>query len=164
MQPCPRQVNEATMASQLAHQSHWEANGTCSYCGSISPDMLFKAIEDGCELGPTDKSYKVYVSLPEPGAGKPWIYSTANYEFKPGIGQITKAMFDQTDMPKAWKSTYVGQYGQLEPKGSIWHAKFYFQHFTEDECQRFIDLYNQKKMKIGYPGHFYRFPFFMVAK
>ena len=33
----------------------------CSYCGSISPESFFAAIEAGKELGPTDKNYKVYV-------------------------------------------------------------------------------------------------------
>ena len=46
------------------------------------------------------------------------------------------------------------------------HKKFYFQHLSKAEQDRFIDLYNQKKMKIGFPGHFYSRPFFCspVAK
>lgn len=43
-------------------QDHWRHDGTCSYCGSISPDRLFAALDAGAELGPTDKNYKVYVS------------------------------------------------------------------------------------------------------
>ena len=39
--------------------------------------------------------------------------------------------------------------------------KFYFRHFSDEDMTRFIELYNSKKMKIGYPGHFYRAPFFM---
>lgn len=35
---------------------------TCSYCGSLHPDDLFALITIGLELGPTDKSYKMYVS------------------------------------------------------------------------------------------------------
>ena len=33
----------------------------CSFCGSISPDEVFKAIDDEVNLSPTDKDYKVYV-------------------------------------------------------------------------------------------------------
>lgn len=89
---------------------HWrpprdgERYRTCSYCGSMHPDDLFTEIENGHELGPTDKNYKVYVG----GRGK-----------------------------------------------------FYFQHLDSDQQQRFIDLLNAGKMKIGMPGHFYSMPFFM---
>jgi hypothetical protein len=39
-------------------------------------------------------------------------------------------------------------------------AKFYFQHLDEAGRDRFIELFNSKKMTIGYPGHFYSLPFF----
>ena len=40
------------------------------YCGSLSPDQLFQAIEDGC-IGPTDKNYKVFEGGgSDAGAGK----------------------------------------------------------------------------------------------
>ena len=45
----------------LAGPDYWRFNGTCSHCGSLSPDQLFKALEDGCEIGPTYKSYKIYI-------------------------------------------------------------------------------------------------------
>jgi len=43
---------------------------SCSYCGSISPDDLFAAIDSGAELGPTDKNYKVYVKTEDRPYGK----------------------------------------------------------------------------------------------
>ncbi len=39
-------------------------------------------------------------------------------------------------------------------------TKFYFQHFSQEDKQRFIQMLNDGKMKIGYPGYFYRLPFF----
>ncbi|MCW2758043.1 MAG: hypothetical protein JWO46_1789 [Nocardioidaceae bacterium] len=33
----------------------------CSYCGSMSPDDFMEAVRTGVEIGPTDKSYKLYV-------------------------------------------------------------------------------------------------------
>jgi hypothetical protein len=40
----------------------WRSDDTCSHCGSMNPDILMKRLEAGnIELGPTDKSYKVYV-------------------------------------------------------------------------------------------------------
>ena len=40
----------------LPKEDKWRGDGTCSYCGSISPEQLFKAIADGAEIGPTDKA------------------------------------------------------------------------------------------------------------
>lgn len=40
----------------------WREDDTCSYCGSLNPDILMARMEAGdIEIGPTDKSYKVYV-------------------------------------------------------------------------------------------------------
>jgi hypothetical protein len=39
----------------------------CSYCGSMSPDDFMQAVREGTEIGPTDKSYKLYVGT---GHGK----------------------------------------------------------------------------------------------
>lgn len=46
-------------------EDYWRKDGTCSYCGSISPEALFEAVAAGARLTPTDKNYKVYVDLPE---------------------------------------------------------------------------------------------------
>lgn len=41
------------------------------------------------------------------------------------------------------------------------YPKFYFQHLSEERMKDFINLLNQKKLKIGYPGYFYNLPFFI---
>lgn len=33
----------------------------CSWCGSMPPDDFMEAVRAGIEIGPTDKSYKLYV-------------------------------------------------------------------------------------------------------
>jgi len=38
--------------------------------------------------------------------------------------------------------------------------KAYFQHFSQSHADRFIGLYNAKKMRIAEPGYFYVRPFF----
>jgi hypothetical protein len=38
--------------------------------------------------------------------------------------------------------------------------KFYFQHLSFGQELEFIELYNTRTLKIGYPGHFYVLPFF----
>lgn len=45
----------------------------------------------------------------------------------------------------------------MTPSGQ---KKFYFQHLSHDDQAKFIELLNNKTMKIGYPGHFYTMPFF----
>lgn len=40
--------------------------------------------------------------------------------------------------------------------------KYYYQHFTEPDMHRFVDLYNKKQMRLDSPGYFYVLPFFMA--
>lgn len=40
------------------------------------------------------------------------------------------------------------------------HSKFYFQHLSDDQMKRYIELHNDKKIKYGYPGYLYVQPFF----
>ena len=58
---CGRRMERYPYAKSLAGPDYWRMDGTCNHCGSLSPDQLFQAIEDGCEIGPTDKNYKVYI-------------------------------------------------------------------------------------------------------
>lgn len=85
-----------------------EKSRSCNYCGSMHPGDLFEAIEQGVEIIPTDKNYKIYV-------------------------------------------------------GESGGRKFYFQHFDEEQGKKFIELYNARKIKIGYPGYFYVTPFFCTV-
>lgn len=104
---CGRRNDMVAFGGDEKNADYWRPDGGCSYCGSMSPEEFFKAVEAGAEVGPTDKNYKAYVR----GAG----------------------------------------HG---------HAKFYFQHLSDADKTRFIELFNTKKMKIGMPGHFYTTPFF----
>jgi hypothetical protein len=40
-------------------------------------------------------------------------------------------------------------------------SKFYYVHLSKEQKIEFIDLYNNRTMKIGMPGNFYNFPYFM---
>ena len=115
---CPRRVQEFgdTSRFKVPQTDEWREDRTCSWCGSMSPEYFFEAIEAGCKITPTDKNYKVYVD------GIINVFSVPNNN----------------------------------------HSKFYFQHFIKEQCIKFIDLYNNSKIKIGYPGHFYVNPFFML--
>ena len=119
---CPRRVQEFgdTSRFKVPQTDEWREDRTCSWCGSMSPELLFEFIEAGFEIGPTDKNYKIYI-------------------------RHTK----ETD-----KTIQL-------PRGA---PKFYFQHFSKEQCIKFINLYNDGLMKIGYPGHFYVHPFFMTIE
>lgn len=40
--------------------------------------------------------------------------------------------------------------------------KFYFQHLSEEQMIRFVELSNARELKLSIPGHFYVRPFFMA--
>lgn len=60
MSKCPLQRN-ATMEVQRRHVQRWRKEGTCSYCGSLHPDVFMQALKDGAILEPTTKGYKAYL-------------------------------------------------------------------------------------------------------
>lgn len=53
-----------------------------------------------------------------------------------------------------------GHWVKVEPRMATTHAKFYFQHLSPEQRTRFVELINERKMKVGMPGHFYVLPFF----
>lgn len=155
------------MASQRAHVSHWREDGTCSYCGSLSPEQFFAAIEAGAELGPTDKNYKVYVHRAHPLVGRPCIDGGANFP-QTGAGWVQVSAETRPTLPaidpqgRPASVLKDGEWVHVGACSATTHDKFYFQHLSEDERKRFVELMNAKTLSIGYPGHFYRLPFFVV--
>ncbi|EPR09880.1 hypothetical protein M527_07070 [Sphingobium indicum IP26] len=71
---CPRGPGaDSPFNAPFNGEATWQEDRTCSYCGSLHPDVLFEQIEKGAQFGPTDKSHKVYVHLIDHvvrGAGK----------------------------------------------------------------------------------------------
>lgn len=74
---CPRAVldngggPDSPFEAPYNGEMTWSDEGRCSYCGSMSEEAFFKAIEDGVAITPTDKNYKVYVDVPfATGIGK----------------------------------------------------------------------------------------------
>lgn len=63
---CPRRIADGR--GGVEDEDTWRdtggiigQKGACSYCGSMHPEDFMDAARDGKEIGPTDKSYKVYV-------------------------------------------------------------------------------------------------------
>lgn len=143
---CPRAVEngggpDSPFKPPFNGEATWREDGTCSYCGSLSGDTFMARLEAGdVEVIPTDKSYKAY------------------------LRNISGETFKQTyrDCPK--DATCAGP-----DDCTHWvtrdhdQPKFYFQHLSGEQKDRFIALHNEKRMKFAVPGHFYVRPFFCQA-
>jgi hypothetical protein len=131
------------------------SDDTCQYCGSLNPDTLIARLEAGdVLLGSTDKNYKVYV---ENNGGAPFKQS-----FR--------------DCPKDKKMTGFGgnEYFVSSCDGgpdacTHWvtretsETKFYFPHLSDEQRTRFIELFNEKRIKFSGGYGFYVMPFFCRA-
>ena len=138
---CPRRQEGPF---KLSENDQYTDDDTCSYCGSLNPDTLMARLELGdIELGPTDKNYKIYVENKE-GPKFKRSYRQGCDMGKPG---------SKCTGPEDCIHRFTEERD---------HSKFYFQHLSEDQMKRFIDLLNDKKIKIGYPGYFYVRPFFVA--
>lgn len=136
---CPRRSESPFKA--IVEGDHWQGDDTCSYCGSLNPETLMARIEKGdIELGSTDKSYKVYVK--NKGGAKFPIWHTRTC---PDV--MTCDSKTCTHWTKDERDT----------------TKFYFQHLDLTQQERFVTLYNEKKLPFGPSEGFYVLPFFMKA-
>lgn len=126
-------------------------DSTCSYCGSFNPDTLMARIEAGdVEIGPTDKGYKAYVRNIGGEAFKQTYRQCPPEERKIVDGKEVTTRCAGPDTCTHWVTREREE------------TKFYFQHLSVDQKKRFVELLNEKKIQIGYPGHFYVRPFFIA--
>lgn len=160
---CPR--SDEVPATFRTQPTFWHEGEVCSFCGSMHPDVLMEHIEAGtATIDPTDKNYKIYVHTANPRVGKRRIVSFANH--KPdgdGWFQLTEELLAQYRAEGAChpSSGMVGDYVQFSNEPATTQSKFYFQHLSSDQQKRFVELLNEKKIKLNTPGFFYRLPFFI---
>lgn len=110
---------------------------TCSYCGSLNPATFMTRLEGGdIQLDPTDKNYKVYVN------------NRGGESFK------------MTYRPDPKDGTPSSEWPWVTEARD--HTKFYFQHLTREQQQRFVDLLNEKRIDFGRSTGFYVRPFFIA--
>lgn len=162
--PCPRQA-EATMQTQLDHATTWRLERglrTCSYCGSMHPDEFMAAVEAGARVTPTDKNYKVYIDVPESEPDQMTV--TTSISWVPTADEIARGVYQKftRDLVRrhGLPERYTDRWGRMTPRGDNRHMKHYFQHLSDEQRTRFVELMNAGTMTIAMPGHFYTLPFF----
>lgn len=144
--------------------AYWQADRTCSYCGSLHPQDFLDAAAAGAEITPTDKSYKAYIDLPQEDPDRLRVVSSTWSTTRPGDTwqEATPELCEKHNW-QPWGSAHQPgdlMWVQLMPQGPVRNAKFYFQHLDQAGQDRFIALHNEQKMKLAFPGHFYARPFF----
>jgi hypothetical protein len=129
----------------------------CSYCGSLPADMFMEQVRSGAETGPTDKSYKLYLEVPSPGAGTLRVLSSSNSSngglrpYKELTRREKKAVKEHAG-PRDTKRDYKNHFWGLTTWGQTTEAKFYTHHLTEDQGWEFHRLWLEGKINWGYPG------------
>jgi hypothetical protein len=119
-------------------------DNSCTFCGSLNPDVFMARLEKGdVSLTPTDKSYKVYIR------------NEGGEQFKQSFRDCYSQSPDRKptcagpdDCPH-WVTREIGD------------TKFYFEHLSPEQQLRFLALLNERKLRLNYPGFFYRLPFFL---
>lgn len=133
---------------------------SCSYCGSLHPDRFMELVREGWIVGPTDKSYKVYLNAPVTDDDR----ERAKARWAAGAtGQaVRKTLAAEGVGADAIESRISKYWSEHEEPYLTGHpsAKFYFQHLSVEQQHEFIELHNSKAMVIGHPGRFYVPPFF----
>ena len=174
-QTCPRRLSDWGPWERTEGLDSWttghglrgqdEVGLSCSFCGSLHPDRFMQLVRDGWIVGPTDKGYKAYLESPltdEQKAAKRdrWMeldaIARAIRELGEKDGKTAERI--QADLDDEWQRQ---ESGWLHGDQS---AKFYYQHLSTEQRAEFIALYSDGQMKVGYPGHFYRLPFFCKTR
>jgi len=131
---------------------------SCSYCGSLNPEKFMELVEQGWWVDPTDKSYKAYLARPLDEAQiaeerEQWMTRASMSPAR------MAACAEHADDVQAAIEHEWEQMAAARGHGDA-VAKFYYQHLSSAQMDRFIELVNSKQMKIGMPGHFYVLPYF----
>jgi hypothetical protein len=166
---CPRRLENPGQWRNIGEQDLWEfdrglagqdgVGPSCSYCGSLAPDRFMELVEQGWWVDPTDKAYKAYLAEPltdEQVAQRRTDWMAAGFVQRMRDAACTDhAKNVEAVIEREWQQMPASQgHGQVL-------AKFYYQHLSVDQQQRFVELINDGGMRIGTPGYFYALPFFV---
>lgn len=122
-----------------------------------------RRVENGAMPGPNGEPPRFF---PE---GDHWF---APYELHPNSGEPLPYSRRSCSYCGSWHPddlfAYLEDEGEVGPTDKNYKIylkrspdKFYFQHFSEDEKRRFVDMLNAREIRFGSPGYFYVKPFFV---
>ena len=132
----------------------------CSCCGSMHPDDLFEMIEKKtCEISGTDKNYKIYVDAPHPHVGAPRIFSSCSHPSH-GYEKLTEDRAKQAGLDSYAIHAHLGGYVKIDRQGPRANLKFYYMHLSDEQRNRFIELYNSRQLPLEPQFGLYRTPYF----
>lgn len=171
-QTCPRRMSGLGPWERAEDLDEWRSGGgiigqeriglSCSFCGSLHPDRFMELVGEGWVVGPTDKSYKAYLSKPLTAdevadRKRQWLTSDGVTRAIREAGERDGKTAGQieADIEHEWTTIQA----PLLLSAGI-EAKFYYQHLSDDQQAEFIELYNEHQMVVGWPGHLYTLPFF----
>lgn len=130
---CPRGCE-----TPLRGEAIWGADECCSFCGSLNPNVFMERIENGTLLlEPTNKNYKVYISP---------------HKDSIPLKQSVREGF-QGENPSEWNWTLK----------DVDYGKFYFQHLSDEQMKKFVELLNRKEVKFNLVRGFTVLPFFISS-
>ena len=154
---CPRRTESSIgLSPQFARDNDYDSSDdSCQYCGALNPDTFMRRLEAGdVRLGSTDKNYKVYV---ENDGGEPF---KQTYRDCPRDKEMTNAAGNKYMKSSCEGPVTCTHWVTLATDST----KFYFQHLSEAQQERFTALLNEKRIKfLGNIG-FYVLPFFCSVK
>lgn len=150
---CPRRSEGGC---DVKDTDSWRSDDSCTYCGSLNPDIFMSRIEaETASLGATDKSYKAYISNDGGESFKQTYRECPQDKEMTGSAGNKYMVSSCTEGPDActhWVTRDISQ------------TKFYFQHLSEPQRSRFIELLNSGKIKFVGGFRFYVLPFFIGHK
>lgn len=117
---------------------------SCTWCGSLHPEDFLALASKGYTVGPTDKNYKVYLMAPPDDLDD----RIATMKTRP----VYRALVEQRGQAAA--DEWAAAEGSLIMGGTT-IGKFYTQHLSPEQGDRFRALVDQRKMIVGFPGYFY---------
>ncbi len=134
---CPRKMLSPVFKLAEREDKFHEIDHCCTFCGSLDPDIFMARLEKGdVILTPTDKNYKVYIQ------------NHGGEDFVQRYRTDDKPFIDHDSPEHTWVTRPMNE------------QKFYFPHLSVEQQNRFIELYNQKKISLNVPGYFYVTPYF----
>lgn len=161
-QTCPRRMTDWGPWDRREGLDWWEErrNGaSCSFCGSLHPDVFMDRLREGWVLVPTDKTYKAYIGRPASAedrerARQVWLAGFTDAE----VAQLAHNSGKTVEEARADLVEHHERHATVDVVGD--QTKFYYPHLDQQQRVEFVELVNTRRLTIGYPGYLYVLPFF----